>query len=1011
MAGWLVTVRGIRYRSGRSLVVFLLAVVATTAAVLAPAYTGAAEQSALTDTLRAMPAQTLGLTVTGASASDVDVASLHNQALPLVRERTELSAVLGRPYEGATGAATLSSLSGAPASFVVYRSGVCGHVRLVAGACPAAGGDEVLVHADVARRFHLAVGDRLDFRSGTPHRIAGIYRVRDTGERYWWGGGRFGTDPGSDSDPQERVQPLLSNDPAAAGWKGVGSGQYELDFPVDVGAVRLAAVPALRAQLRSLDPALSDVSMRSGTGLPDAFTTAQREQDAVTGSVPVVAVPLVLLSWFVLYLMVASLTEERGPEIALAKLRGFRGPATVRFGLGEALALIVLAAPVGVLVGLAVVEVMADVALADGTHVAPTASVAYVALVALAGAALAAALAARRTMALPVMALLRRVPARGRWRATVVEGGVVALAAAALYQALSDPTSRLGLVAPPLLALVAGLVAARLLGLTAGRRLRWSRGRLRPPALLAAARLARRPLTQRIVVAVTVAVSLLSFAAAAWDVAGHNRVRVAQDQVGAASVYTVDAAGPQALRDAVARADPAGRYLMPAMQSQVHYGDGNVTVLAVDPARLPAVAAWSGLSTDRVRALARTLPGRPAPTLTVHGPLSVRLTAGHITTHRPVQVVALVARADAGPREVPLGTLRAGDRTYAAALPGCGGGCTLTGLGLSRYPGDFGHLAATLRVTAVSDAGHALDAGLTAPGRWRNGTAGAQASVTLTTDGGLGIACTSDDPADLVVTYHGEPERLPAVLSGAAPADDARATRFEFPAFGGTPLPFTVTGRTDVVPRAGRHALLVDLANVQRVQATQVDPQESDTGPTYQVWAAAGTPAGVLARLGVPVLHTDSLAAVLDRLGRQAPALALRLYLVAGVAALLLSLGAVLLTAYVGVDARLYELAALRVVGLRQADLTAAVRREYRVLLGVPLVAGLVAGAAGAVLMLPVIRLVTSSDAGVHRVYALGPWWVPGAVLVTVAGLVAVAYGVARMFGHARPESLREGAR
>ncbi|HEY3504651.1 MAG TPA: FtsX-like permease family protein [Actinocatenispora sp.] len=1022
MAGWLVTVRGIRYRSGRSLVVFLLAMVATTAAVLAPAYTRTAEQSALTDTLRAVPAGSLGVTVSGSGASDVDLSGLRTQGAELVGARHELSAVLGQPYAGAVGKATVSSLSGSPSSFVVYRSQVCAHVRLTAGHCPTAASGDVLVHADTARRFHVRVGDRLAFHVGDPdtpdpsHRVAGIYRVTDSGEAYWWGGGWFGTAGGSGQDPQERIQPLLSTDPYAAAWRGVTSGQSELDYPVDVDAVRLSAVPALRAQLGSLDTELSAITMRLGTGLPAAFRSGQRAQDAVAASVPVVAVPLVLLCWFVLYLMVASLTEERGPEIALAKLRGFRGPAAVRFGLGEALALIVLAAPVGLAAGLAVVELIARAVLAAGTHAELTAPVAYVTLVALAGAALAAVLAARRTMASPVMALLRRIPARGRWRATVVEGAVVALAAAALYQVLSDPTSRLGLIAPPLLALVAGLVAARLLGFVAGRRLRWSRGRLRPAALLGAAQLARRPLAQRIVVTVTVAVSLLSFAAAAWDVAGHNRVRVAQDRIGADTVYTVSAAGPQAVRDAVDTVDPRGRSLMPAMQTEVHYGDGDVTVLAVDPDRLARTAAWSGLSTDRVRALARTLPGAVAPTLTVRGPLSVSAVVDAVPRNkaRGMQLVAVVARPDGTPREVPLGAVRPGGRTYRAALPGCADGCSLTGLGLSRYPGDFSHLAARLRVTAVSDGGRRVDAGLTDPGRWRYAASAPQTTVSLSTRGGLGIDCASDDPADVVVAYHAEPARLPVVLSGPAPADDAGASRFEFPAFGGTPVPFAVTGRTDVVPRAGRHALLVDLGNVQRLLATQLDQEQSDTPPTYQVWAGPGAPPDLARRLaaaGVPVLRTDSLAGTLDRLGRQAPALALRLYLVAGVAALLLALGAVLLTAYVGVDARLYEMAALRVAGLRQAELSAAVRREYRLLLGVPLVAGLVAGAAGAVLMLPAIRLVTDTDAGVRRVYELGPWWVPGAVLVTVAGLVAAALAVARMLGHARPAALREGAR
>ena len=56
--------RGIRYRAGRSFVVFLLAVTATTAAVLAPAYSRrAAQQSVLTDGLSAASTDATGLTV------------------------------------------------------------------------------------------------------------------------------------------------------------------------------------------------------------------------------------------------------------------------------------------------------------------------------------------------------------------------------------------------------------------------------------------------------------------------------------------------------------------------------------------------------------------------------------------------------------------------------------------------------------------------------------------------------------------------------------------------------------------------------------------------------------------------------------------------------------------------------------------------------------------------------------------------------------------------------------
>ncbi|MGA8112172.1 MAG: hypothetical protein WCA46_00765, partial [Actinocatenispora sp.] len=554
----------------------------------------------------------------------------------------------------------------------------------------------------------------------------------------------------------------------------------------------------------------------------------------------------------------------------------------------------------------------------------------------------------------------------------------------------------------------------RLLGLTAHRRLRSARGKLSVPALLATAQLARRPSARSIMLTVTVAVSLLSFAATAWDLAGHERQRRAQDEVGAARVYTVDAAGPQAVRNAVDRLDPSGRQLMPAMQSDVVYADSTVPVLAVDPHRLPSVAAWSGLTTGQVRDLARRLPARTAPVVRVHGPLQLTVHPSQVPDGRPMEVIAVLARPDQAPTEVELGELRAGRSTYRAALPQCASGCQLTGLGLARYPGDFHQIAATVEITQVRDGDRTLDLGLTRPDRWRVNHISASSDVRLsTTDDGLKVGYHSSEPADLVVDYASAPRGLPVVLAGGAPADNPHSSQFTFPAFGDTPLPFDVAGRADVIPRAGRHALLVDLDSAQRVLAARLDASDQASF-LYQVWAAPGAPAGLADRLnaaGLTVQRTDSLSETRTALSRQAPGLALRLYLVAGVAALLLAVGAVLLGGYVGVRERLYDLAALHAAGIGGADLARAVRREYRILLGVPLLTGLLVGAASSVLLLPSLHLVTSNDSGAHRVYQLGPYWVPGAVLATVLALAVAAGLMTRMLRRVGPERLRNGAR
>ncbi|MGA8112674.1 MAG: FtsX-like permease family protein [Actinocatenispora sp.] len=470
MAALLVTLRGIRHRSGRSALVFLLAALATAAAVLGPAYARAAEQSALADQMRAVPPQSLGLTISGATVSGVPLSVLASRAPAAVHRHPEIGAVTTAPYRGSQAVVTISSLTSSPGVRLVYRAALCDHLRIVSGHCPTPGDGAVLVDADNARRYDLSVGDTITVKApaGAPrpafgyrHRVAGLYRVRDAGERYWWGGGNFGS---GGQDGGDRLQPVFSTDPGAAGWPGTRAARAELDYPVDADRIDMDAVPALSRAVGALDAEMSARNAHLGTALPGAFDKAAADQRSIGDAVPVVALPLVLLSWFVLYQTVAALVEERGPEVALAKLRGFRMPAAVRFGLGEAFLLIVAAAPVGLALGLGLVQAVASTVLAAGTGVELRGPVWLVTLAALAGAVVAAVLAARRTVTRPVLALLRRVPKRGRWQATVVEGGLVALAAAAVYQLVSDPTSALGLLAA--LVMIPPLTPARRSGAT-----------------------------------------------------------------------------------------------------------------------------------------------------------------------------------------------------------------------------------------------------------------------------------------------------------------------------------------------------------------------------------------------------------------------------------------------------------------------------------------------------------------------------------------------------------------
>ncbi|MGC9670193.1 hypothetical protein ACNTMW_27080 [Planosporangium sp. 12N6] len=1023
LTAWTVMLRGIGYRAGRSLVVFVLALLATTAAVLAPVYARAAQQSVLTDALRSAPpdATTLVVAARGTAQESpsayLDTTEIRRAVDAALAGRAGVADRLERPVAAVDTEVTLVSRDDRLAARLAFRDGVCAHLRLT-GRCPTEAG-QVAVSERSARAAGIALGDLVDTQlggsgAGHPHRlrVVGLYTPNDPAEAYWGRTVYFGADPADTGGAAERLDAVFTNAQDDLRLERSAALSTRLEYRLDTAGIALDDVPALREGVRALVNRVRADDLELSTALPSVLADAAADQAAIGRTAPVIAVPLLALCWFVLFGLVAALVEERGPEVALAKLRGFPAGRTVRFGLGEALLLIAAAAPVGLLVGVVVVEVAARFVLAAGTHAQVRPAAFAAAGVALLGAVAAAALAGRGTVRRPVLALLRRVPGRSARRAGVAEGVVVALAAASLVAAVSDRSAPLALLAPPLLAVVAGIATARVLGIWSRLRLPAARRRGRLVTLLSSAHLSRRPAGQRLAVTVTVAVALLAFAATAWDVAAVARRDHAADALGAQRVYTVAADHPDALAAAVARADPGG-HTMTVVRTSQRYGDGSVELLGVQAERLPEVAVWRGYDRAALDALARRLhpPVAPALTLTA-GDLAVTATV-EPPPARPVQLAAVVAAPGGPARTVPLGALVRGPHEYRAALPaGCAQGCRLTGFALARAVPGAEPVTLALSVTGVRTGTAPVPVAFDEAGRWRAGRHPAQTEVTVRPGAALRIEVSSADRGDVLVDYADAPETLPAVLAGTAPADDPHAAEFRFPGLAEQPLAFAVAARGAVLPRAGRHGLLFDLDYA--VRAAERGSALADPGALrYEVWASAAAPGDLAARLGaagVPVLRTETMAGYLDQLGRRAPALGLWLYLLAGATALLLAVGVVVVTAYVGARARGYELAALRVAGVRTGVLRRAVLREYRLLLGVPLLVGLLAGVAGAAVMLPGLPLVTVGTArAVGYRPALGV--LPVALGVTVLGFAVAVAAVLRMAGRATPDRLREGLR
>jgi hypothetical protein len=1012
---WTVMLRGIRYRAGRSTVVFLLALLATTAAVLAPVYSRAAQQSVLTDGLRSAPAdaRTLVVGAKGTSsesrAAFQDTADIRLAVRQVLNTRPAVGDRVERPVAAVDTEATVTSRPDPLAARFAYRDDACVHLRLT-GACPTEAG-QVLVSERSAKAHGFTVGERIALHlgnraAGRDHalQIVGLYTPKDPTEAYWGRTVYFsgGADPTAEA---ERLDAIFTGAQEDVRKERTAALSTRLEYPLDTGTVGLDDVAALRDGVRAVGNRLRTEDLELTTGLPAILDDVAADRAAIARTAPIIAVPLLLLCWFVLYLLVASLVEERAPEIALAKLRGYPAGLATRFGLGEALLLIAAAAPVGLFAGVGLVEVAARSVLATGTHAEvrwPAVAAAGLALLAALAAAL---LAGRGTVRRPVFALLRRVPARTRWRAGLTEGVVVALAAASLVAAAGDRSAPLALLAPPLLAVVAGIATARSLGIWARLRLRSAGRRGRLVTLLSSAQLSRRPAGQRLVVVVTVAVALLSFAATAWDVAAQARRDHAADALGADRVYTVAADHPATLLTAVTKADPGG-HAMAVVRTTQRYGDGSVELLGVQSPQLASVARWRGHDHGALTRLAGRLHPSVAAPLPLSGDIAVQVSVDALPAKPPLRLSAVVAAPGEPPRRVPLGQLTRGSRDYPAALPpACGSGCRLVGLTVARPE----PVALSLTVRGVRSGPGTVPAALDAAGRWRT-SAGA---AVRPGPGGLTVEVAGSDAADVLVEYVDTPDVLPAVLAGTAPADDARASQFRFPGLAEQPLAFQVAERSPALPRAGGHGLLFDLDYAVRAAERTSSLADNDT-LRYEVWASPGAPPDLATRLaggGVQVVRAETIGGYLDQLGRKAPALGLWLYLLAGSAAILLAVGVVLLTAYVGAQGRLYEMAALRVAGVRPGVLRRAILREYRLLLGAPLLVGFLAGVLGAVLMLPGVPLVTVGSTGGALTYRPGPGVLPVAVAVSVFGFVLAVLMVLRLLRRATPDRLREGSR
>ncbi|MFN8168927.1 MAG: FtsX-like permease family protein [Candidatus Nanopelagicales bacterium] len=1024
MEGLRLALRGLRWRAGSSMAVLVVAVVASAGAALGPLYARSAEESLVREGLATAPAIATGVQVRSNVAGQTEFSP--EQIERTVEQRASDPALdpwYGRPSLALTvnsGAPRAPGLDLVTAQVSWYR-GMCEGVTVVSGRCPTGAG-EAMVSQRLAEASGLALGTPMQLGiTSDPAAdrvvVVGTYDPSSADPAVWGLERPAQFQVARQEGSPDRVDEILVDHETMLRSNG------------DLAAISLRPLEASTVLLRDLPPLRAAVEGATQTqditaggpksvaisGLPDFLDTLDPQLSAVAAASFAVTAQLVLLAWFVLFLVVAATSEERSGEVALAKLRGMTPRTTVGFGLAEPLLLLAVAVPIGLAVAYVVDLALASRFLSPGTTVALEPVVLLALAVCFLGGAAAAALAARSILTAPVLDQLRRTGGRRARvvRSAAVDAAAVALAAAGIYELNNGGADALALVAPGLIALAAGLLAVRVLPLLARWEVARTRSSPRIASYLASRNIARRPSGLRVVVLLSLAVGLAVFAVDGWVVAAANRADLARAEVGSAQVLHVQASSPGALAQAVDRVDPDGRWAMAA--AGIDTGSGGL--LAVDATRLAAVSAWDpAWAGTTPEAVAPTLhPQQPAAPLLVRGDLSVEVAYEPSALAGPLRL-RLTTRAASGlPSNHVLGDLQAGTRTMTAQLPECRDEpCSLVAWAFVRPLGTPAiPTSAKLVLSGARDPKGAVDLAAPGPQGWRSGTASSRdvippgpAKVDSVADGSVAVTIALDTIDDGAIEVADHPAVLP-VLQGTTTAAETAASGAVVPVVAGLDgsfVPVDVTGG-GVLPRLLSVGTLADLSYA--VALTGSAPAPLDT----QVWLSPDAPADAAAQVraaGLEVLSTETIAEREAQLGRDGNALALRLFLLAALVALVLGAGTLLANAYVVIRRRAYELAALRALGASRRSLVRAARREQLLLAVAGLVLGAAAGLLAAYYALPPLLAVSGAD-GPPPWY--GPAWVPvvGLLAVVLALLAVVAdVGARRTVHRALPDLLRQ---
>jgi len=947
-----------------------------------------------------------------------------------------------------------------------WRAGMCDLAR-VSGRCPQAKG-EALMQATMARTLGLAAGDTFDVgysdsylvrtkqypdgieaqkRRTVSYRVVGTYTVADPGSPAWFDLSRFtGLDdlrvPPQRGTGSQPTAPALLVAPSSMTSQTFRVG---VDRPLDTSAVDLASMDraastAQRFKAAAIDAAGGETEVLPDLDLGSVFDQVRAERTLLSRVMVAALTPLVLLTLLLLFALVSTAAQTRRTHVALAKLRGQSRGQVLRFALAEPFLVVAVAVPVGVAIAVGAAHVVARGWLHPGIPVAMDVPAVAALLAVVAAALVASAVAALGVIREPLSAsLTASVRPRPASRVSLVlRSAVVAVALAAVGNLLSsgDQSSQLlALLTPMLVALAVAVGGAALLRVIGRLWMRRTAARGGTAAYLASRRLGRRQDVAGLMIPLLLAAAVLTFAASTTATSDAWRVARAEAEVGAARTY-VASSSPGRLLQVTREVDPEGRYLAAAATNTV--GDDMSRSVFVDTSRMDRVMAWDPAWSDRSSAsLQKQLTLDHGKRITFSGKqllVDVGDVALHSRTHVRSDLRIQYVDDRGEQKDLTVGELRNGPRqVLEAPLEGCERTCVLEQIDVTGSSASVSDVQGRLTILSV-EIDHRLAAWHLDADSWRParpfpvslvdppvviGTAPRGLELRLY----LGQLPPGQGPQNAQVS--GFARITPATTPDTVPALVTRGTRtttasqpgsgiaLDYPvstvvgeSLNGQQVPMRVVERVGALPLIGTEGSLSDLE-------TALVEFEPPAGAlvTTQLLVADGTPGAVVDRVraaGIGLSDPRSLDGTLRELRGDAFSLGLRLFLVVGVATLLIAILGVLASAVLQSRWRSYEVAALRVVGVSQRTLVRGSVLEYVVLLGVAVLLGVLSAYLSLKLVLPSISLGTAAATDPAPVYAT-PWPViagAAALLFVLATLIAVLVS-RRTTRLGRPSTLR----